>query len=435
MRFGKPRSRLLLSSDERTKSGRKTNAPYVYPSAMEATKSNSQDIRIKDEIDGAEKENEQDPPPVDILYCLELCSYLGGSVAKTFQSDQSFDVQVVKREPVPKRAKAAFEVITEVAGSIFNTWGFFNPRDKSFSHGEAVPPPPPPDDLNDRYPPRVGTTAPAPEVALSKVDKLEDVRIHRKGETRIVVHSEILLALLRSISTYYPDQNMTGTSIMFAEPYPWLLHHLLGLKALMDKDLSEPGLLPPAAEVGMKESDVPGEAKRQLNLLLQFLQPTAEDVALPVEKLLARDTPLVTFDTVWYLFRPGTEIYIKTLDMWHAAIVKSCHHKPIESREKKQPVYKVHYWNLSCDGEELGRYGDSDDITAFEGQKEVTALEMFPTEYWDCKDGGERRKAFVQRGRRLYEAVHQGSKEFGYDGNSYFDSENEDDDAKKRKVK
>ncbi|KAL9115721.1 MAG: hypothetical protein Q9227_000089 [Pyrenula ochraceoflavens] len=368
---------------------------------------------VSDGTHTEESSDERSPntPPekqsqTDILYRLELCSYLGGVVARTFESDRNFDVRISQRAPVPRQAQVVFEVITQVAGSV-----------STRRYSRHAPP-----HYRGRSP-------------LREVSRLEDVDIQRK-QTRVVVYSELLLAVLRSFSTYYPNQNMTGTSVIFAEPYAWLLHHLQDLQTFMERDIPDSSFLPAEAVAGLADGDdPPKEAKRQVGLLLEFLQPTIEDLLLPAQALISREIPLVTFDAVWYLFRPGTEIYIRTLDVWHAAIVKKCDTTPVESRGSKRLAYRIYYWSLTCDGEVLGRWGNHTKIFSFEGQKEITSLGLFPTKFWDAKDGGERRKNLVEWGKRLYQAVRQGSKQLGYDGNSYHEGMYNDDPVKKSKYR
>ena len=58
----------------------------------------------------------------------------------------------------------------------------------------------------------------------------KDISINQVGPTKLVIHSQILLAIIRKIVIYYPQYSLTGDSLEIAEPYSILIHDLSELE-------------------------------------------------------------------------------------------------------------------------------------------------------------------------------------------------------------
>ncbi|KAL9621376.1 MAG: hypothetical protein Q9160_004136 [Pyrenula sp. 1 TL-2023] len=377
---------------------------------------------------------EAESTQTDIRYKLELTPYLGDPIAKVLESNHSFDVQVVERA-APARPDVIFEVITEVAGSTLESRAIQGPRRSRTFRDSRSPSPlrvrqvrrrdsfpsPPPPRPRRRYsytpspPPRID---PQLENALREVEGIEELHIHQKGKTRIVIHSELLIAILRNVARYLPDESLSGTIVAYHEPYPFLMHHIDELKNVLVGDSLKPDDLPSVAGSGLNDTSLVSEARRQTTLLLDFLQPTVSEVLVPAQRLLARSPSLVTFDMLWYILAPDTMIYVRNNEgPPFAGVVTHCDRGRSGRRARR---YEISYWTLTYADGEFSKIALVADIYHFPGQKEVTSLKFCPAKYWDCQDGGERRGKFLERGKRLHNTVREGPKEVGYDGESFF---------------
>ena len=58
----------------------------------------------------------------------------------------------------------------------------------------------------------------------------KDISINRVGLTRLVIHSQMLLAIIRKVVIYYPHCSLIGDPVEISEPYSILVHHLSELK-------------------------------------------------------------------------------------------------------------------------------------------------------------------------------------------------------------
>lgn len=65
--------------------------------------------------------------------------------------------------------------------------------------------------------------------------RLEDINIVQIESTKLIIHSQQMLEVIQGVVTYYPQQALTGTSIVFPEPFCALLHHYGQLEKLVSK--------------------------------------------------------------------------------------------------------------------------------------------------------------------------------------------------------
>lgn len=242
---------------------------------------------------------------------------------------------------------------------------------------------------------------------------LKDIAIDDIGKTKIIIHSSSLIKAICSVITYYPGYNFTDESITFTEPYPVLMHHLQDLKALHDRTASAL-----TTQSGFDQEDT----KYLLHLLLKTLEPAIHRYITPAEARISRPRPTITFDELWYIFKPGVDIYVtwsdEFKDITFTAIVQGAGIKDPESRRSK-PTFEIDIWVFESDGDKIGRSSDTRSIKWFEGEREITSLEQYPAAFWDRQDGGKRRQATVERGHKHYELLRGGPRQMRYDGRPY----------------
>lgn len=137
-----------------------------------------------------------------------------------------------------------------------------------------------------------------------------------------------------------------------------------------------------------------------------------------IEKL-QEPTPRITFQDTWLLFKPGTDIYwsqsINTnSDFYFAGVVIGTAF--LEEDDENEEELEIKLWTLQCDGKTLGRDNGTISIQPFEGEREVTSLNVFPSHFQDKKDGGEIRHSLIKRGLKTYQILHGMPKQMHYSG-------------------
>ena len=242
---------------------------------------------------------------------------------------------------------------------------------------------------------------------------LKDIAIDFVGKTKIVLHSSLLLEAIRSIVWYYPGYNFTSEPITFTEPYPVLMHHLQDLRALHTRTWKAPNI---QSDIEQKDTHY------HLRLLLETLEPAIYRHITPAETRISRPRPTITFDELWYIFKPGADIYVSWAedfkDTVFTAVVQATRIKESESRYAK-PTFEIDIWVIESEGTMVGRTGDTRHIKWFEGEREITSLEHYPAVFWDRQDGGKRRQAVVERGHTHYKLIRAGPQQMRYDGRPY----------------
>lgn len=95
------------------------------------------------------------------------------------------------------------------------------------------------------------------------------------------------------------------------------------------------------------------------------------------------------------------------------------------NRHTHEKKYNILVWFL--DGKEgdlmrgytcSGKDGGKHYIHQFEGEMDVTALNIIPRDYWDAVDGGARRKQFEERGLKKMQLLRSNHKQVTYKGDS-----------------
>ncbi|KAK0637655.1 ATPase family AAA domain-containing protein 3 [Lasiodiplodia hormozganensis] len=242
---------------------------------------------------------------------------------------------------------------------------------------------------------------------------LEGKRILDVNETRMVIHSPLLLTAIREVVEYYPRQNLTGDTITVHEPYCALVHHITELRNYSNNLALE--RTPAGADESEKtDADVTYE---HLQILLDFLDPHVEKTVLPARRRLKKDEATVTFDDLWYLMRPGSLAYAKYEDIWLGVMIKEAESLPADS-EGAPPKWKItgwcmdNSWYTRC----VGYAEVSVDIPFFEGEKHVTSLPIYPREFYDKTDANARREKFEARGRKMRDILWHGHAYVTYEG-------------------
>lgn len=249
-----------------------------------------------------------------------------------------------------------------------------------------------------------------------KKPTLENKRISKINGTRMVIHSPWLLSVLREVVRVYPSQNLTGDTITIHEPYHVLAHHITELRDFQNRL---------ALDKGTTEDEIDEAATKweHLKILLDFLEPHIERTVLPAHRRLKKEKPTTTFADLWYLLRPGALAYAKYDDTWIGCAVETATLDEGSNADGSDKKWTVRVWMLdnSWNTPRICRATIDIEIAHFEGEKVVTDLPVFPSEYFDKTDNGERRAAFEARGKRCADIVWEGHSYQFYDGRSMTD--------------
>ncbi|KAH0497735.1 hypothetical protein TgHK011_005021 [Trichoderma gracile] len=120
-----------------------------------------------------------------------------------------------------------------------------------------------------------------------------------------------------------------------------------------------------------------------LRCLLDFVD---SDISKRLEYLQGPQCRKIVFSDLWYLFRPGMEVIGRDGKQAYRVIsVSSANHRVASAWERwySNPTRKSSAFNITCiyidfDGKNIGPVTKVFDFKRFEGEKEVTLLEVYP---------------------------------------------------------
>ena len=249
--------------------------------------------------------------------------------------------------------------------------------------------------------------------------KVRALHLTKICRTRMNIRSSLLRKAVGIILRYFPGNywisDPSVAAIIF-EPYSVLLHHYHEIEEFISRESIK--------TTGSNMDDTATETDREITLhnmilLLDFLKPLYENTVKPATVLLAQDVPMIGFDMLWYLFRPGTDVWVQSTSNVYMAVVHETEYDQDERQQKRSSAefseLILHLWCLSTDGNRVARTCVTHVIKRFAGQLEVTSLAVCPVCYWDATDQGARRQITLARNRLLVEAVREGSLHINYD--------------------
>ncbi|KAK8055023.1 hypothetical protein PG993_000250 [Apiospora rasikravindrae] len=207
----------------------------------------------------------------------------------------------------------------------------------------------------------------------------------------LILHSEVLSQTIRDIVQFYPEQTLSGTSLVIHEPYKCLLHHFSDLEHELEK-----------TEDSIK--------LQHLEALLQFLRPMFHRYIVPARCRLSMAPPTVKFEDVWVLLKPGSFAYTKWEDHWLGCIIaESIMIPPVD---KFAQYWSIGYWILQVHwpSDEMRFAKNSVVIRQYDGEQLVTSLPICPVEIHDAQDLEERRKQLTERGQKTCKLIWEDSR-------------------------
>ncbi|KAL9614466.1 MAG: hypothetical protein Q9167_001069 [Letrouitia subvulpina] len=217
----------------------------------------------------------------------------------------------------------------------------------------------------------VYTTAKAAEI--NQKDANSPPKVLSAEKSYLKINSPAIINALQSVVNYYPEQDFSGDSICLDEPFAVLVHHEKELAAF--RDLHAPDRLQTENERCEREK----HTYEHLGVLQEFMQGRLG--ALVENERLRNKRGFASFEMLWLLLKPGVTVYGDTsLDgIPDAYVVQSQSGGVIHGR---QYPLRVNLWYLDYDGITIGTRSRSISQQPFNGEKEITALEVFPCEFW-----------------------------------------------------
>ena len=343
--------------------------------------------------------------------------------AGTLTSSLNPSLEVTPSETYDAKGPVRYRLdYCEPQGSLIKRFESSNPFEGLKASGRAV---------------KTETKASEPDVILEVVTKaigpvrarylnLEDpemqdvhnIAIEEFQSTKIILHSACLIETIRKAVSYYPSQAMTGETMTVVEPYSVLMHHLDDLMTIHERSLSQWETLSNGIE---PQKD---QLHYHLQVLLEVLQPTIERRLRPLQDKLLKNDLIVTFDTIPFLFRSGIDIYVRSRfnDLTQGEVLMSIRLETQSEADKRdrKPGYKVECFTLESNGSKVTRNTENYIyINYFEGEKDILSLEAYPSELWDARDGGARRREYEEAGKKHCELLRAGHKYMRYSGYIY----------------
>lgn len=188
----------------------------------------------------------------------------------------------------------------------------------------------------------------------------------------IVVQSPLLKKALGIVLHDYPGVTTTLDRLTFQAPFKPFVHRWAKLVAALEKE-EDP------------------HAKLHLELFHHSLEEELRD------DLKARDdyilNKVITFDTCWMIFEPGTNIYAIEDQERCAMRLKTGSYVNTHSG----PAFALDCEKVDWDGEKFGLGNSREFIYGFSGTKAITKLTTFPLEYHE--NVAEIKAELVARGK------------------------------------
>lgn len=201
------------------------------------------------------------------------------------------------------------------------------------------------------------------------------------------------------------------------------MHHITDLKNFMAKIKTGTETL---------EQETNNTRREHLDILLNFVHSKFQQLCEPAQRRLSQATPTVTFDELWFLMKPGSMAYTERDGHWIGCAIDETFREesPRKGAFKQGSTKEKNSQGQAELGDGLSRWSIRirllcaslvspriDPVTSivkihnFDGEKLVTSLPIFPREFHDRSDAGERRALFEERGDRIVKIVLAGSLE------------------------
>ncbi|KAI0901658.1 P-loop containing nucleoside triphosphate hydrolase protein [Annulohypoxylon nitens] len=211
----------------------------------------------------------------------------------------------------------------------------------------------------------------------------------------ITIHSPHLIREIRNTVKYYPAVNLTGIPVVVLAPFAMFLHYYHDLTKLRDMYANN-GTIDQTEE----------ETIHDLTILIDWLEPQYINIVQKEEERHHRG--VATFDNIWLLYKPGGVVYAQINGNWRAFIIDHWIHFPT--------FYRFLTWYLAYDQGRLVRKRKRFRLDYFNGERQITSLNMIPRQYMDNAD--ERDAFLTSRGSRYHNVMRDIPRHLRYSGDA-----------------
>ncbi|KAL8956974.1 MAG: hypothetical protein Q9193_005637, partial [Seirophora villosa] len=246
------------------------------------------------------------------------------------------------------------------------------------------------------------------DVLLSqKAQPGKDLKIASITDEFMTIHSPYLIDIMPKVVSYYPISKSSGSklfaehqSLKISKPYRMLGGARPNLKSLREsymKDLS-------GSDEKSEEDDENTKVKQITIKHIERLEHELDKVLEEPMRLerdgYRQDPAVASFDMLWLLFRPGTEVYTVINDETISCRVLT----PVWETLETRVTLDLRMWFLDFNGTHVNRRRHNVRIDSFDGKRQILSLEAYPTTYWKDKtlpqkmiDRGKKYMTFLQR--------------------------------------
>lgn len=220
----------------------------------------------------------------------------------------------------------------------------------------------------------------------------------------IRVNSPILNETIRQLVQYYPQYEsvLRGERKETFHPYPYALpvHYWEELHQI--KDAGRNGDATIKIDGVDKEFKCTKELHNHLGVFLNFIDEHYYSKK-GVQELALYKQGLAKFDNLWLLFKPGEVVFAKVRGQFAGFIVVGSGISGAKDNGSNVDKYAIFVWNLVFNGDTLTRHAHTFFIDLYQGEKEISSLDIFPVKY--LKDSGTSTKELIERGKSYYKIV------------------------------
>lgn len=206
----------------------------------------------------------------------------------------------------------------------------------------------------------------------------------------ITVRSSLVRRTLQSMMDYYPKHPPSSfdDEVTIEEPFAVLIHHFQKINEFVVSEETSDHFSQPAQAL----------VCTHLKILRDFLKPIYEDLQSAIQPTIQVNA--IKFDLLWYVLRPGTDVYIITDGIPHVCVIESVSGKRKDSIKPNKDVKKwsIRMWCLdTADGLTMSRKRRRRRIKSFNGMRDMVSLPVCPVSAWDALDAGARRAQVLHR--------------------------------------
>lgn len=263
----------------------------------------------------------------------------------------------------------------------------------------------------------------------------EAMKLERVMGQEITIGSERLVKVLDSVIDYDPEQSSLGSHLVdYLGNYRTLLFHYDDLYNLYQEHIrgicdesqraeATRGVLNHGqnrmylfwdefARSQNAHDSWDKETGAEVAVLLRLIGPHYRSRMSPVVCKLQSSRPLVAFENLWLLYKPGSIVYKRRNDTLLGLVVvgatKFNREPAAEKAADRVTHYEVEAWYYEYNGNVLTRTSTISRIEQYEGDQSILSLPLIPAKIYDKVDGGIGRSRLRTRGERLLEITKAG---------------------------